>query len=134
MTRRQVISVDLDGVIASFKHGTFDEIGPPIPGAREFLSRLMEHADVIIVSCRCTEECYQPATARELRLKITDWLVANDMPFTSVWSGQGKPLAVAYIDDRAVACQPEFDSEAFDRAEKSAVEILNNYEMKVPQR
>ena len=37
---------------------------------------------------------------------IEKWLNENNLPFKNIYAGPGKPMAHAYIDDRAVACRP----------------------------
>jgi len=79
-----VICVDLDGVLASWQHGSFDTIGPPIPGAVEFTRRLSEIGDVVIYTCRCTESLYSPAKAHELACDVRGWLDMHGFVYTRI--------------------------------------------------
>lgn len=121
---KPTVCVDLDGVLASWDHGTFHEIGPPICGAVEFTHRLSELADIVIYTCRCTEELYPPQKAHLLANEIRRWLDLHNFMYASIWTGQGKPIANAYIDDRAVTCRPEKDHNAFQRAEAKVTHLL----------
>jgi len=120
---RPTICIDLDGVLASWKHGTFDAIGPPVPGAIDFTQRLIESYRIIIHTCRCTEELYS-ADRAQLRLEIDMWLSAHGFAYDSIWIGQGKPLAIAYIDDRAVVCRPEHNDIAFQKVESKLLSLV----------
>ena len=124
MTERATICVDLDGVLASWDHGTFGTIGPPIPGAAEFSHRLGEMGQVVIYTCRCTEELYRPLRAHLLANAVRDWLTEHGFHFDHIWIGQGKPVADVYIDDRAVSCRPEHDPLAFARVECKAAAMI----------
>ena len=53
-----------------------------------------------------------------------DWLEKHGFPFVDVYVGQGKPRVNAIIDDRAVACQPQYDTNAFADAEKNLRALL----------
>ena len=102
-----VIAIDLDGVLASWKHGSFSEIGPPISGAREFVKRLAEFATVIIYTCRCTPVLYENKDVAQLKCDVWDWLGRHGFSGIARVDTGGKPLADVYIDDRAVPCRPE---------------------------
>lgn len=93
----RTVAVDLDGVLAEYTgfQGP-DIIEPPTKEARRLLKQLNKKYKVIVFTARNTE------VAR-------DWL--NEHGLLSLVSGinycpingrMGKPVAVAYIDDRAV--------------------------------
>ena len=53
--RKPRVCVDLDGVIASYKGWKgLGEIGSPLPGALEFITKLSTVADVVIFTSRCS--------------------------------------------------------------------------------
>lgn len=114
MTMRRTICVDMDGVLASYRDGWqgVDTIGAPIPGAREFLHRLREHYDVVIFTTRCNPEVNRPEQPHLLANRVRDWLDEHDMPYDAIYTGVGKPIAAAYVDDRAVLCRPEDGDDA----------------------
>jgi len=98
MDARPAVAVDLDGVLATYDPATFDpkKIGDPIPGAVEFTRHLSKFADVIVHTARA-----QSAAAYEL---IGEWLRDNEFAWNII---RAKPLAAAYVDDRAVECRPQ---------------------------
>jgi hypothetical protein len=105
---RHWVAVDIDGVIAQYnKWGGLDLIGDPIKGAKSFLSVLSDRWNVWIHSTRLSPR-YHPDVA-PLRLKeiISDYLAVNDLPYDDVWCSRGKPMAIAYVDDRGVSCRPQ---------------------------
>ncbi len=124
---RPRVCVDLDGVLAAYAGWQgLEFMGAPLPGAVEFTRRLSQVADVLIFTTRCTVEPHRaelgepsrPASDLAPRLlhRVKYWLDQHGFSYAEVWSGQGKPLASAYIDDRAVACRPQEDPRAFAEA------------------
>lgn len=133
---RPSVCVDLDGVLAQYDGWKgIKFLGDPIPGAVEMTHALSQFADVIVFTTRCSVD----ANLEELRLerelpwdappetlramlpaylaqKVRYWLEKHGFAFASVWTGQGKPIASAYIDDRAVSCRPQEDPQAFETA------------------
>lgn len=118
--QRRAVCVDLDGVLARYDgwNGP-DKIGKPIPGAREFLESLREKYRVVVYSSRLSSDSAGREEILRMRHFIEKWLTENGLPFDEVYAGIGKPLAVAFIDDRAVRCRPQDDPEAFEKALKS---------------
>lgn len=117
----KTVCVDLDGVLAQYDgwNGVLN-IGDPIPGAREFLIGLSEFAKVCIHTTRTNAVANKDSkmNEQELRSNVKDWLVKHRLPFDSIACGEGKPLAVAYVDDRAVVCRPmkDIENQDFDTA------------------
>ena len=89
------IAVDFDGVIHTYEKGYHDGTiyGGVIPGTIEALTALMQRGAEIVIH-----------TARDLHdlNNVRGWLLANDVPFTRIHEGRGKPIATIYIDDRAL--------------------------------
>jgi hypothetical protein len=110
-TPRKTVAVDLDGVLADYSQGWrgLDHIGDPIPGACQFLIQLSHVADVLIWTTRCSVDLGRGEGANLLRNRVRDWLEQHGMmPYVAdIWTGQGKPIAAAFIDDRAVTCRPQ---------------------------
>lgn len=99
------VCVDLDGVLAKYDGWKgVDHIGDPIPRAREFLELLSKNFHIIIHTTRVNPEVNTGHTYEELRAKVEAWLVKHEMVYDDI---QSKPLAIAYIDDRACYCEPE---------------------------
>jgi hypothetical protein len=118
-TNRPRVCVDLDGVLAEYQGWEgIEEIGAPLPGAKKFADALAKVADIVIFSTRCSSEpgsrgATSPLTPGQARIHIIDWLEKNQIPFSDVFMGEGKPRVAAFIDDRAINCRPQEDAEAY---------------------
>lgn len=122
---KPIACVDLDGVLCSWEDGWrgAHHFGEPIPGAQDFLRDLRKDFDVVIFSCRCSEEIGKPEKGYLLANRVRAWLDANGFEYDDVFAGQGKPVASVYIDDRGVTCRPEESkdpSEAFANAARAS--------------
>lgn len=137
IAEKKTICVDLDGVLAQYDGWKgVDHIGDPLPGAVEFVKRLSEHAEVVIHTTRCNAQVNQPdggywsaeAWALKLGEKVQTWLLAHGFGFLEVYGGQGKPMASAYVDDRAVVCRAQNDPDepgyAYDQAFIQALALV----------
>lgn len=111
----KAVAVDLDGVLAEYEGWKgLEEIGDPQPGVRGFLQAVREELDleVVVHTTRGNPDPFhegeQRATPEELEGLIWRWLQEHrlDGLVDRVWIGTGKPIAVAYVDDRAVLCNP----------------------------
>ena len=105
---KNIVSVDLEGVLAV--HGEWkgvEHYGEVIPGAREFLTELRKKYYIVIFTCRCNPELNNKYTVPELKKLVEDWLKTNNMPYDDVYTEIGKPIAVAYVDDKGVNCMPQ---------------------------
>lgn len=112
---RHDVLVDFDGTLSRFK---YPDMGPPIPGAREFLQELRRMGLRIVVwSSRLSPQFRVTAERNAMRKEIMEWLDKHDMPYDSVDHGtSGKRLAMAYVDDRGVAAGVDIPWEdALDR-------------------
>lgn len=106
------IAVDLDGVLFKIYWGNeqgmvFDinKFGEVIPGAREGMKALKKAGFYLIVhTCRTNPELNRTACCSvvELQRAVELKLKEVDIPFDEVFIGIGKPVASAYIDDRAI--------------------------------
>ena len=107
--KKPTVAVDLDGVLAQYdgKWRGVESIGEPIPGAVEFTQELSKNADVIIWTTRTNPEINYEFALPDLRTLVVNWLNLHGFAYRSVHCGGGKPLAAAYVDDRAVACEPQ---------------------------
>jgi hypothetical protein len=120
---RKTVAVDIDGVLADYSMGWKDDtfIGEPIPGAVEFTHELAKFADVLIFTTRCCEEVRGKYRSVSLARKfIQEWLDKHGFKYHEIWVGQGKPIAAAYIDDRAVPCRPQDDATQAELVYKTA--------------
>lgn len=107
--KRPTVAIDLDGVLAAYegKWRGVDFIGEPIPGAVAFTQEISKIADVVIWTTRTNPDENYEYIPSELRQKVVNWLNQNGFVYRAVYMGSGKPIAAAYVDDRAVPCQPE---------------------------
>lgn len=115
---KKTVCVDLDGVLAKYDGWKgVEHIGDPIPGAVEFTKELSKIGDVVIFTTRCNPEVNKPEKAHLLVNRVEAWLDEHGFEYAHVYAGVGKPIAVAYVDDRAVTCEPQtFALRAFRNA------------------
>ena len=116
----KTIAVDLDGTLAQYDGWKgIDHIGDPLPGAKEFLQALKDKGfSIEIYTTRCNSHVNNQ-TAQHLGQRIYEWLNKHgmsDWPHVGVYVKQGKPLAHAYVDDKAVSCKPQENEHAYQEA------------------
>lgn len=123
-SKRPRICVDLDGVLASYSGWKgLEHFGAPIAGAVDFTRELSGWAEVVIFTSRCQRNDNKYSIAERKKL-VAQWLDENGFSYDEIYTGQGKPFATAYIDDRGVSCQPQKDGiVAFDAALTAAKEL-----------
>ena len=107
-TGKASVCIDLDGVLAK---RSSSGIGAPIDGALEFTREIAEYAHIIVFTARFSaKRLQQSSEAREqLRQQIETWLEQHHFSYDEICTDTAKPLAQAYVDDRAVSCRPESD-------------------------
>lgn len=94
----KTIPLDFDGTI------TTDNSYPDPPqhmrsGMDKCCRRLKEQGYYIIIhSCRLTP----PNDVEKQKKIIFDFCLQNNIPFDAMWTGQGKPIGICYVDDRSV--------------------------------
>lgn len=117
---RKTVAVDLDGVLADYSKGWqgLDTIGEPRPGAVEFTEELSREYDVLIFTTRCCEDMAgrKGYKAPKLREIVQEWLDKYGFEYADIYIGQGKPIASAYVDDRAVPIPMNPDEADFTKA------------------
>lgn len=108
MSGKKTVCVDLDGVLASYSGWKGVEvIGDPIPGAVQFTRDLSAFAYVLVFTTRCKGDFGRADDPERLKGIVKAWLDRHGFAYHDIYTGQGKPPAAAYIDDRAVCCRPE---------------------------
>lgn len=128
--KKERVCVDLDGTLADYSKGWqgVRKIGDPLPGAQAFLDRLSKFAHIVIFTTRCCVAVNgdkENITAEEVRTIVQEWLDAHQLAWDEVYIGQGKPIASAYIDDRAISCTPQDDARAYQSALVRAQRFCN---------
>ncbi|MEZ5328552.1 MAG: hypothetical protein R3F19_26205 [Verrucomicrobiales bacterium] len=105
---KPAVCVDLDGVLAHYDgwQGVF-HFGAPVEGAADFVQRLSERAEIIIFTARLQDSGDGDTDLDAVEAAVRAWLDQNQFVYHSIYRGTGKPLARAYIDDRAVSCRPQ---------------------------
>lgn len=123
-TGKARVCVDLDGVLCQRSSGSRKaNFGEPFDGAADFMTELASKAEIIIYTSRLTID--DAAEKAEIKDLIIRWLKENRLPFDEVYTGNGKPLAVAYVDDRGISCRPVDDGvAAFSEAMKGIAKLL----------
>ena len=99
------IAVDFDGVIHSYDKGWGDGsiYGKPLPECKRSLEKLRKlGAKIIIHSTRAVDRIVCGERSVGQYAEMADWLDHHEIPYDEVWTGQGKPFAHVYLDDRAM--------------------------------
>lgn len=107
---KKTVCLDLDGTLADYSKGWqgVDKIGDPIPGAVDFTKRLALHAKIVIWTTRCKGKMFdRDEDPKVLRQIVKNWLDKHGFAYDEIDIDQGKPIAVCYVDDRAVNCRPQ---------------------------
>jgi hypothetical protein len=114
----KTVCVDFDGTITiANKHPS---IGAPNHLFIEKLKKIKSQGfKIIISSCRWSTALQPEGKAAQAKKEAEEWLKENDIPYDELWA-DNKPLAMAYIDDRAlnVRDMDNFD-ERFNLLEKA---------------
>lgn len=117
------VCVDLDGVLAKYDGWCgVHHIGEPIPGAKEFLKKLYKISNVIIFSARCGS--HNEPDVEEATNIIRKWLDKHEFSYDEIYVRKGKPLASAYVDDRAVVCRPQLNMCVYNEAIDKVLELI----------
>jgi len=112
------IAIDIDGTLATIDEKFFDpiHIGMPFEHAVHFTQELKKNGYYIILhTCRTNAELNKGngiATPYVVKV-IKNWCKLNNIEFDEIWTGEGKPYADWYVDDRAIYCNPEKDQNAY---------------------
>ena len=126
MSQANMVWCDLDATLATYEGWKgIHTIGEPFPGAKKFMHDLIAMGvekgfKVGVFTCRTKldmpgREILDAAfpDAGEAHLighlegLVVQWLRMHKIPYHEVYTGQGKPPGLAYIDDRAVWCDPK---------------------------
>jgi hypothetical protein len=98
------VCVDYDDTIAVRVFGTV----VPALGVVEGLSRLRANGYKIVIHSARAWEKFPDSAERVADMKAS--LDAWGVPYDEIYSGVGKPVAVAYVDDKAVRFDNNWDA------------------------
>jgi len=104
----RVVYIDLDGTLVRF---SYPDLGPPLPGARKFMKALIAQGlKPVILTSRMSPEIYTYEERSATADKIGRWLERHNIPYHAIDTGNnGKPVGLAYVDDRGVHADGRFD-------------------------
>ena len=97
----KIVLVDFDGTLCEF---SYPDMGPPMPGARQFMYNLLERELLpVIYTCRMSPMLYTVEQRAAAADAIHAWCEENDIPYHAIDSGEnGKRLCLANVDDHGV--------------------------------
>ena len=107
--RKKLICIDFDGVLHSYKsgwQGPRNIPNPPVKGAINWLSRLLNHGDIIEVCIYSSRNKYFRGKAA-----MRAWLLRYGLPKDKIGKIKfptKKPAAWVTIDDRAIVFTGKF--------------------------
>ena len=111
--RKKAVCVDLDGTLLYYTNfkGMDGRLGNPRPGARDFLINIGKFARIIIFTARLSEDFINDGTL----CQIESWLDIHDLRYDEIYTGKVKPIAEAFVDERAISIhknpvKPDFDT------------------------
>lgn len=124
---KKTIAVDLDGVLAQYSGWQgLEHFGRPLPYAGQFMERLKNLGHVMVYTTRTNASCHPDHSGDALVSVVKNWLDKYNIPYDRIYEGEGKPIAAAYVDDRAVTCRPQDDGPyiAYDLAYDAVEELV----------
>ena len=128
--RKEIIAVDLDGTLAEYTGWkSIAHIGDPYPGAKEFMAELKSKGYELVIYTARVSLFWN----KELDIVVSyirKWLATHDIPYDSIYAGNGKVFADYYIDDKAVPCRPFIDKTAYSEALAVIKEHHSNHRAK----
>lgn len=123
---QKTVAIDVDGVLASYDGWRgLDHYGEPIAGAVAFTQRLREAGwKIIIHTCRMNRIGQPIPTLGQLIKPLRAFLKQHGFAYDEIWHREGKPIAHAYVDDRAVSAEHNVEGEPDFQGMLYAVERL----------
>lgn len=104
----KTVAVDFDGVIHAYSKGWHDGTiyDGPMPDAARGMQTLIDCGyDVVIYSTRCHDRVVDGEICKNQVDEMRRWLTRHKVPYSRISTEPGKPLCVAFIDDRAIKFQ-----------------------------
>lgn len=103
MGRKRVLAVDLDGTI--FKKVPWQGIhhfGKPEKKVKDCLKFLRAHGFEVLIHSTRLNGALSDSPLPFLKMNVEAVLAVHRIPYDNIFTGQGKPLAEFFVDDRAV--------------------------------
>ena len=94
----KVFAIDLDNTLFCFIG--LDKIGPPMPSILTRMNQLRDMGCRIIIHTSRISPPYHQQRQHQISL-IESALRSYGVPFDEIWTGEGKPIACGYVDDKA---------------------------------
>jgi len=104
MGKTKTIAVDFDGVIHGYSKGWQDgkPYDEPVKGSKEAMEKLIsEGYHVMIYTTRCNPDYLEGSDVDRIQ-DVKDYLSKHKIPYSEIYTGNGKPKATTYVDDRAI--------------------------------
>lgn len=122
----RTIALDLDGVLLKYDGWKgHTHLGEPIRGAVEFTRKLKLLGRVMIYTTRCSRDNHpDEAEFIESCRLVKEALDRYGFHYDEIYTGIGKTLFAACIDDRNVSCVPENDPLEYGRALERAKQLI----------
>lgn len=101
----KTIVVDFDGVLHWYRKGWSDGsiYDEPTPGAQDAMRELLAAGfSVVVFSTRALDRVVRGMVQEGQSDLMRAWLYRHGFPQLEIWKEAGKPMGIAYIDDRAV--------------------------------
>lgn len=116
-TLSKAVCIDLDATLARYEKWEGEKVyGKALDGAQQFTRAIKNRGlRIIILTSRCWPFAPDgtPRDADANKQRVKEWLEANGIVFDEI---HGKPIAAAYVDDRAIAVRKNPPPGEFARA------------------
>lgn len=110
-----VVCVDFDGTMVDHR---FPEVGPPVPGAIEWMKTWQGfNINIILFTMRSDGQNHGDVLADAIMWAASKGIYfygSNENPDQRTWSSSPKPYGQVYVDDAAFGC-PLIHPEGFSR-------------------
>lgn len=107
----KVLAIDFDAVLHSYSDGWRDgtPYDKPVEGAKEALTELINLGyHVLIYSTRTNHDLVESDDVDRVK-DITDYLNKHSIPYSEIYTGNGKPKFTVTVDDRALTFKGDWN-------------------------
>lgn len=99
------VAIDFDGTICEF---AWPDEGPPTKGVKKALKEIKAMGLGIIIHSSRASSYWGKVRFKYLQ-RVEEYMKKHKLPYDGIHTGRGKPIAIAYIDDRAVEYRGNWD-------------------------